>query len=157
MKYTWQDYDKAEHYFIDTWENDAIKRFACDGKWSEEWDYYLKESEYKAGFDTFCKVVSLNGTTLAAMIVFCNINNPVGINPIIVNPFYQNKGFGTEIMREFISELDCILPFHRGLIEVGVDTENTASVRLFEKVGFKLQAVHPDGDFAYYRYEIPQQ
>jgi RimJ/RimL family protein N-acetyltransferase len=31
-----------------------------------------------------------------------------------------------------------------------IDLENTASIKAFEKAGFTLARVHPDGDVAYY-------
>ena len=156
MKYTFLDYDPALHRALDTWQGGDIYRFAMENGISEEWQYYLDSDEYRAGVDTFCKVVLLGDMPVAAMIVFCNPDYPVGINPIIVNPALAGQGHGSKILREFIENIDAILPFHSNRIEVVIDLENTASIKAFAKAGFTLARPHPDGDAAYYAAKIPR-
>jgi RimJ/RimL family protein N-acetyltransferase len=143
-------YDPALHRALDAWQSDSIARFAMDGSIREEWQYYLDASEYHAGVDTFCKVALLGDAPVAAMIVFCNPDYPVGINPIVVDPTRTGQGHGSAILREFIENIGAILPFHSDSIDVLIDLENTASIRAFEKAGFTPARLHPDGDAVIY-------
>ena len=154
MKYTFVDYDPALHRALDAWRGGDITRFAMDGSISEEWQYYIDCDDYQAGIDTFCKVVLLDARPVAVMIVFCNPDYPVGINPIIVDPALAGQGIGSEILREFVGNIGAILPFHSGLIDVVIDNENIASIRAFTKAGFTLARMHPDGDAGYYERSI---
>jgi len=150
VKYCFFDYAPALHSALDAWRSEAISRFAMDNGIGEEWQYYVNSKEYRAGVDTFCKVVLLGECPVAVMIVFCNPDYPVGINPIIVDPALAGQGHGGAILREFFENIDAILPFHSSRAEVVIDLENTASIRAFAKAGFTLARVHPDGDVGYY-------
>ena len=150
MNYRFVDYDPVQHRALDAWRGGDIHRFAMDNGISEEWQYYLDSDEYKTGADTFCKVVFLKDRPVAAMIVFCNPDYPVGINPIVVDPELTGRGIGSEILREFIANIDVILPFRSDRITVVIDNENSASIKAFTKAGFILTHMHPDGDAGYY-------
>jgi len=154
VKYTFVNYDPVLHRALDAWHSEAIARFAMENGISEEWQYYLDADEYRAGVDTFCKVVLLGGTPVAVMIVFCNPDYPVGINPIIVDPALAGQRMGSEILREFIANIDAILPFHSDRIDVVIDNENIASIKAFTKAGFTLARMHPDGDVGYYEKKL---
>ena len=54
---------------------------------------------------------------------------------ILVFPQYQNQGIGCNIIKD-IQNGELQIPFKR--IEVSIDENNTASVRLFEKMNFIL-------------------
>ena len=150
MKYCFVDYDPVAHRALDAWQGSDIARFAMDGSISGEWKFYVDSNDYRAGIDTFCKVVLLNDRPVAVMIVFCNPGYPVGINPIVVDPALCGRGIGSEILREFLANIDAILPFHSNLIKVVIDNENVASIRAFTKAGFTFTRMHLDGDVGYY-------
>ena len=38
------------------------------------------------------------------------------------------------------------------VFEAGIDSDNTASIKTFEKNGFVKYKTHVDGDYFYYRY-----
>ena len=154
MKCQFVDYDPIAHRALDAWRSDAIARFAMDGPVSGEWQYYVDSGEYRAGVDAFCKVALLGSRPVAVMIVLCNPAYPVGINPIIVDPALCGQGYGGEVLREFLANVDAILPFHSDRVEVVIDNGNTASIRLFTGAGFTLARVHPDGDAGYYEKKL---
>ena len=52
---------------------------------------------------------------------------------VLVFPEHQNKGYGTAAIKDIKSG---VLPCTFDRIEVSVATDNTASIRLFEKCGF---------------------
>lgn len=154
MKYRFVDYDPAAHRALDSWRGGEIARFAMDGPISEEWQYYVDSPEYRVGVDAFCKVVLLNDRPMAVMVILCHPDYPMGINPIIVEPTLCGQGYGSGILREFIENVNAILPFHSARAEVVIDNDNTASIRAFAKAGFTLARVHPDGDVGYYERKI---
>lgn len=155
MIFSWVDYDFVLHREIEEWVAcPEMKKFVCDTSWFNEWNYYVNSPEYKAGENAFCKVVSLNGEIISSMILLCDSRFPVAINPIIIKPCMQNRGFGERIIKELIANLDTLLPEHSNEIEVGIDAENKASIRLFEKCNFVLNRVHPDGDFLFFVYHL---
>ena len=154
MKYSFVDYDPVLHRALDDWRSEAIARFAMDGPISEEWQYYLDAPEYRAGENAFCKVVLLNNQPIAVMIVFCNLEHPVNINPIAVDPARTGQGHGSAILREFVEHIDAILPFHSGRMEMVIDNENTAAIHVAEKAGFVRVREHPDGDVANYELTV---
>ena len=154
MKYRFADYDPAAHRALDAWQGGDIARFAMENPISEEWQYYVNSDEYAVGIDTFCKAVLLHNRPVAVMIVFCHPDYPVGINPIIVDPARCGQGIGGEILREFLGNIDTLLPFHSDKIRVVFDNENIASIKAFTKAGFDLARMHPDGDAGYYERRI---
>ena len=151
VKYEFIDYDPVLHRSLDNWRSDAISRFAMDDAISEEWQYYLDADEYHAGVDAFCKAVHLSGQPVAVMIVLCNPDYPVNINPLVVAPELAGQGHGSAILREFAEHIDNILPSHSGRIEVVIDNENIAAIKAAEKAGFVFAREHPDGDMAEYK------
>jgi len=154
VKYQFVDYDPVRHRALDAWQGGDIYRFAMENGISEEWRYYLDSDEYRVGVDTFCKVALLDGRPVAVMIVFCNPDYPVGINPIVVDPARAGQGHGSAILREFVENIDAILPFHSDMFDVVIDNENIASIKAFTKAGFTLARMHPDGDAGYYERRI---
>ena len=52
---------------------------------------------------------------------------------ILIFPEHQNKGYGTAVIRDIKSG---VLPCKFDRIKVSIATDNTASIRLFEKCGF---------------------
>lgn len=54
---------------------------------------------------------------------------------IMVIPEYQRRGIGTSVIRDVQNN---VLPPSFERIEISIDKSNTASLRLFEKMGFKF-------------------
>ena len=163
MIFKWVDYCEKYDEELDTWTGDAdIQRFAIDDSIKEEHEYYMKISDdydghdYKLNETYFCKVV-LDGDIIAAVLFiirkdyspFCNM---ITINPIIVNPKYRNKGYGTKIIGELINNISEIIGYDSNIFAADSYTENKASIRTFEKNGFALAGIHAGGDFTYWIY-----
>ncbi len=78
----------------------------------------------------FYKVFSDDILVGTAHLEICDSTLYMGI---VVVPQYQNKGIGTNILRKIQGGS---LPITFDRIEVSIDENNTASKRLFEKMGF---------------------
>ena len=78
----------------------------------------------------FYKVFSDDILVGTAHLEICDSTLYIGI---VVVPQYQNKGIGTNILRKIQGGS---LPITFDRIEVSIDENNTASKRLFEKMGF---------------------
>ena len=57
---------------------------------------------------------------------------------IMVDPYYQEKGIGTALMKRLLDEADEKLFLRR--IELLVLTDNTPAINLYKKFGFKIEA-----------------
>ncbi|MBQ9121612.1 MAG: GNAT family N-acetyltransferase [Clostridia bacterium] len=67
--------------------------------------------------------------------IHCEVAGTVLYMDIMVFPEHQQKGVGTTILRDVQSGI-LPLPFDR--IEVSIDETNLASIKLFEKAGFRF-------------------
>lgn len=54
---------------------------------------------------------------------------------IMVIPEFQRRGIGTSIIRDIQND---VLPLPFARIEISIDESNIASIKLFEKMGFRL-------------------
>lgn len=78
----------------------------------------------------------------------------LGINPILVNPIFIDKGYGRKIIQNLI---DCkgrkfgMLPDR---IYAGIDIDNLRCKHLFESLGFKLVGKTDDNEFLYYELDL---
>lgn len=158
MKYKWIDYDYDTHKFVDEWLIGNVKEFATydDVSFKEEWDYYINSSDYHVGIDAFCKVIYDNEDAVG-IIILLNTDkddDKLTINPLIINPKYQNHGYGTRIIKDLIDNINIIIPNHNSVLFACIDLKNIASVKAFTKCGFIQKEILADGDFAYYEYDL---
>ena len=80
-----------------------------------------------------------------------------GINPILINPLYINRGLGKKIIREIIS-LNCdICNMKPDYIYAGIDVGNIPSKKIFVANGFELYGNSSDGLFNYYKYLLKKK
>lgn len=165
MNLVWIDYNESFKNEIETWTNDVdTKRYACDS-WHDSYLYYLNETEhyfdkdgnqcfhkYQYNKDYFCKIVLNDEDIIAVLIMLGGDNHPLTINPIIINPLFRNQGYCTAIIKNLIQNIELITSNHFEELQAGIDLDNKASIVSFTKCGFELVSVHPDGDFANYKY-----
>lgn len=62
-------------------------------------------------------------------------------NSVYVSPRHFRRGFGITVMRDVIDA--CARLDYRQMLAVIGDSGNTASIRLHERLGFKLIGIHP--------------
>ena len=79
--------------------------------------------------------------------IHCEIADKKLFVSLLVFPEFQNKGYGTKIIKDVISGA---LPLEFEAIEAAIDKNNLPSLRLFEKAGFTKASV--DGGLISYTY-----
>lgn len=155
MRFKWKDYSNIHENELESWMSDKdILKYACNSSFKDDYEYYLNCNEYKLGESFFCKVVTDNNIILAVLILLGGKDYPLTINPIIVNPLYHNKGYGSLVIKDLVNNIKTIIPYNYKYLQAGIDINNKASIRVFEKCGFYLHSTHPDGDFLFYRYML---
>lgn len=82
--------------------------------------------------DTVAVLRDSNNTLLAyACLTFSHNDCLCYVEYIVVNPMFRQKGAAKELLSAIVSRY--------GLVHADVRFENTASIKLFESVGFKLR------------------
>ncbi len=82
--------------------------------------------------------------------IHLEINDKVLYMSILVFPEYQNQKIGSSIIKD-IQDRKLAIDFER--IEISIDETNIASIRLFEKMNFKLFA--KEKELFTYIYQMP--
>lgn len=82
--------------------------------------------------------------------IHLEINDKILYMSILVFPEYQNQKIGTSIIKDI---QDKKLPIDFERIEVSIDEANVASIRLFEKMNFKLFS--KEKELLIYVYQMP--
>ena len=82
--------------------------------------------------------------------IHLEVNDKILYMSILVFPEYQNQKIGSDIIRDI---QDRKLPIDFERIEVSIDKTNIASIRLFEKMNFKLFA--KEKELFTYIYQMP--
>ena len=82
--------------------------------------------------------------------IHLEINDKILYMSILVFPEYQNQKIGSDIIRDI---QDRKLPIDFERIEVSIDEANVASIRLFEKMNFKLFS--KEKELLIYVYQMP--
>jgi phosphinothricin acetyltransferase len=71
-------------------------------------------------------------------------------NSVYVSPVHLREGLGFSLMRDVIDK--CARLGYRQMLAVIGDSENTASIELHERLGFRLIGVHPAVGFKFGRW-----
>jgi RimJ/RimL family protein N-acetyltransferase len=154
MKFKWVDYCELYEAETEMWSSDELTlKYAIDESIKAEHLYYLTESDYIHNETYFCKVVLEDDKIIAVVFLISGDKYPLVINPIIVNPELRNQGYCSKVIKELIEHTKEIIGHEKYVFDAGIDSDNIASVRAFEKIGFTLTDKHPSGDFGYYHYE----
>lgn len=160
-------YDKDLDIDLDEWSNkdysnyqNDVHEFALfDETISQIYNSYIENPGLMGSI--FDKVIVLEEDSLKVAVIVVNyfideLDNKkvLGINPIIVNPKFINKGYGKRIIKYLIDIKGRIFDMFPNKIYAGIDVNNIRCKHLFEKLGFKLVGQTDDNDFLYYELQI---
>ena len=160
-------YDKKLDIDLDEWSNkdysnyqNDVNNFALfDKTISQIYNSYIENPDQMLSI--FDKVVVVEDESLKVAVIVVNYfidekdnKKVLGINPILVNPKYINKGYGKKIIKYLIDIKGKIFDMLPDKIYAGIDVNNIRCKYLFEKLGFELVGQTDDNDFLYYELKM---
>lgn len=160
-------YDKEFDTDLDEWskkdysnyQNDVHKFALFDETISQIYNSYIENHDQMGSI--FDRVIVVEEDSLKVAVIIANYyidekdnKKVLGINPILVNPKYINKGYGKRIIKYLIDIKGRIFDMLPAKIYAGIDVTNIRCKHLFECLEFKLVGQTDDNDFLYYELEF---
>ena len=159
-------YNQEQYVDLDEWsnkdysnQNDVHKFALFDETISQIYNSYIENPDQMGSI--FDKVIVVEEDSLKVAVIVVNyfmdeLDNKkvLGINPILVNPKYINKGYGKRIVRYLIDIKGRIFDMIPDKMYAGIDIDNKRCKHLFESMGFELVGQTDDNDFLYYEMEL---
>ena len=164
---TFRLYDKELDIDLDEWStkeysdyyNDVHKYALFDESISKLHQWYIKNSDQTGSI--FDRILVFEEDDLKVAIIVINYfeserDNKIvlGINPILINPKYINKGYGRKIIQNLIDCKGRIFGMLPDRIYAGIDVDNLRCKHLFESLEFKLVGKSDDNEFLYYELDL---
>ena len=145
MIFEWNDYKTEDAAEIDSWlDEEAVRFTAMDEGWNADVAYW-KENTADGMF--WCKTISSGGVlTGAVYIIEWNEENQGGftIGEVLLRPEVRGKGIGTAMIKELMDHSSEIIGKRMDSVDAVVFTSNAASIRMFEKAGFRIKTREDD-------------
>ena len=160
-------YDKELDIDLEEWStkdysiyyNDVHKYALFNESISKLYQWYIDNPDQTGSI--FDKIVVVEEDDFKVAIIVINYfeserDNKIvlGINPILINPKYINKGYGRKIIQYLIDNKGRIFGMLPDRIYAGIDVENLRCKHLFESLEFKLVGKSDDNEFLYYELEL---
>ena len=160
-------YDKQLDVDLDEWSKkdyssyqDDVHKFALfDETISQIYNSYIENPDQMGSI--FDKVIVVEEGSLKVTVIVVNYfidekdnKKVLGMNPILVNPKYINKGYGKKIIKHLIDRKGRIFDMLPDKMYAGIDIDNLRCKHLFECLEFKLVGQADDNDFLYYELEF---
>ena len=149
----WSTKEYSEYY------NDVHKYALFDESISQLHQWYIDNPDQTGSI--FDRIVVVEEEDLKVAIIVINYfeserDNKIvlGINPILINPKYINKGYGRKIIQNLIDCKGRIFGMLPDRIYAGIDVDNLRCKHLFESLEFKLVGKSDDNEFLYYELKL---
>lgn len=149
----WSSKDYSDYY------NDVHKYALFDESISKLYQYYIDNPDETGSI--FDKIVVVEEGDLKVALIVINYfeserdnKKVLGINPILINPKYINKGFGKKIIQYLIDNKGRIFDMTPDRLYAGIDYTNLRCKHLFESLCFKLVGKTDDNEFLYYELQL---
>ena len=123
----------------------------------EQHHYFLEHPFDMANIKSFIKVFEVKGTVVSVVAFHYYVENEIyslSINPLIVHPEKMNQGFGYQTLKLIVENPYDIVEGKVDIVKALVKIDNTVSIKMFEKIGFKKEKT--DEGFIDYTYQIKQ-
>lgn len=162
-----REYNKNLDMDLEEWSKENYSKYYSDIKKYALFDesifqlykwYKANPDQMESIYDKFI-VIEENNLKIGIIVINYFISEKdnqkvFGINPIIVNPKYINKGFGRKILKHIISHKGEICGMTPDRIYAGIDYSNLRCKHLFESLGFIVVGKTDDNKFMYYELEL---
>ena len=149
----WSTKEYSEYY------NDVHKYALFDESISQLHQWYIDNPDQTGSI--FDKIVVVEEYDLKVAVIVINYfeserdnKKVLGINPILINPKYINKGYDRKIIQNLIDCKGRIFGMLPDRIYAGIDVDNLRCKHLFESLEFKLVGKSDDNEFLYYELEL---
>ena len=149
----WSTKEYSEYY------NDVHKYALFDESISKLHQWYIANQD-QTGI-IFDRIVVVEEDDLKVAVIVINYfeserdkKKVLGINPILINPKYINKGYGRKIIQKLIDCKGRIFGMLPDRIYAGIDVDNLRCKYLFKSLCFKLVGKTDDNEFLYYELEL---
>ena len=100
--------------------------------------FHIGEDEKKYCFSIKNENNETVGFILACVFNIARCKPEIILQYIVLNPNYQNHGYGTYILKELVSNSNNYFGCKPKNIYANIEKENTASLNLFKKFGFSF-------------------
>ncbi|MDE6660884.1 MAG: GNAT family N-acetyltransferase, partial [Anaeroplasmataceae bacterium] len=142
----YKDCTKEIAMSLNSWLADEkiIKYAMFDSSFIDEYLYY-QDNTYEEKIKDVLKVVYVDGILMGYVVLnYYSYDSifEVGINPFIVNPHYQNQGFGKKILSDLTIQIENLVQGKVDQIYATIEKTNLYSIHLFESVGFIQKEEH---------------
>lgn len=152
----WRDYISADAELVDQWlDPDAAAMTGIDSGWDTYWNEVKADAVNYPGCRDFCKVVSISGVSVAAVVFGCYRGDAV-ISEIVVAPSHRAKGIGSRIIKELVTHCDVWFDEEIKQFCAIIFSQNVASQKAFQNAGFFMSRTHNESTFEY-TYKIDRQ
>ena len=141
---------------MNDWINDEIIEFALfEYNFTDEYNYYNK-TDMLPEIEKYNLYAVFDDELLIGYITLVRFKDDkiygYTINPIVVNPKYQNKGYGKKIISKVIENIKTNLFDKASYIESIIDDMNFKSIKMFTACGFK--PIQNGVNYKTYRYDL---
>lgn len=142
----YKDCTKEIAMSMNSWLSDEkIIKFAMfDSNFVDEYLYY-QGNMYDEKIMDALKVIYIDDILIGyAVLNYYTYDGifEVGINPFIINPSYQNQGYGKRILSDLMIQIENLVGGKVDQIYVTIEKTNLYSIHLFEAVGFIQKGEH---------------
>lgn len=160
-------YDKELDIDLDEWSteeyseyyNDVHKYALFDESISKLYQWYVENLDQTGS--VFDRIIVVEEDDLKVAVIVINYfeserdnKKVLGINPILVNHIFINRGYGKRIVKHLIDCNGRIFEMVPDRIYAGIDVDNLRCKHLFESLEFKLVGKTNDNEFLYYELEL---
>ncbi len=150
MQFNWKHYSNIDADLVNSWLDDyAISETGIEDGWQNFYDYWMTDNPGE-GKDC-CFVISHKNTPLAVMYIGIT-DFELTLSEYVVSPTERGKGYGSAILKELLDNAKQLLSITPCMAKAVIYPNNIASIKAFEKAGFMLASIHPEGDALNYEY-----
>lgn len=149
MLFDWVDYIPEDAALIDGWLDDtAVAMTGIDEGWDKYWNDVTADSVNYPGCRDYCKVVKIDGIPIAA-VVFGAYRGSAVISEIVVDPARRAEGYGTQVIRELVTNAEAWFDEKIDHFHAVVFSSNVPSQNAFRNAGFVLTNAQDASVFRY--------
>jgi len=113
--------------------HESIKNWIAIEDWDTYYEYAINEPA------TFLFALYDNNNFIGELTAEKDDENKCLYIALTINPKFQNRGFGVRVLNYFKENAKCLVEGESKYISVGIDKNNIASIKCFEKAGYVYQ------------------